>query len=94
MFVDEDGNPDLATIEFVRQLIGYGLTGHTSEQAFYVLNGAGSNGKSQFVNVIMDVFSAVAQATAFSTFAAQSASSSSIPSDLASMKGARIVVAQ
>jgi putative DNA primase/helicase len=92
VFVDEDGKTDPELVSYMQQLIGYGLTGHTSEHMFAILSGNGGNGKSSFVNVLMEVMSAVAKSTPFSTFEEKPAGS--IPNDLAALKSARLVVAQ
>ena len=39
-------------IDYVQRVIGYSLTGTTSEQCLFILIGDGANGKSTFVNVI------------------------------------------
>lgn len=44
------GDQDL--IDFVQRVIGYSLTGDTSEQVFFMLYGRGANGKSTFLETI------------------------------------------
>ena len=46
-------NPELAS--YLQRVIGYALTGITSEQAFWILYGEGANGKSTFIETIMDL---------------------------------------
>ena len=48
-----DGNPHL--IKFLRQAIGYSLTGDISEQVLFVFWGAGANGKSTLMNLVMKI---------------------------------------
>jgi putative DNA primase/helicase len=45
------GNADL--INYVHRLMGYWLTGDTSEQAFDIFHGGGSNGKSTLLNTAL-----------------------------------------
>jgi P4 family phage/plasmid primase-like protien len=54
VFRSGDG-PDLDLICYVQRLLGYGLTGDTSEHLLAVLHGTGANGKSVFVNVVGEV---------------------------------------
>jgi putative DNA primase/helicase len=47
------GNADLVT--FLQRAVGYSLTGSVAEQVLFLLWGKGSNGKSTFVNAVLDV---------------------------------------
>lgn len=48
------GEPEMTA--YLQRLVGYGITGRTSEHAFILMHGNGRNGKSTFINVLTHAF--------------------------------------
>jgi putative DNA primase/helicase len=94
VLVQEDGiTPDEDLIDYVQRIVGYGITGHTSEQMLTVLHGSGANGKSLFVDVLSETFSAITRTAAFETFGVSRRDGGAASPDLARLAGARLVFA-
>jgi putative DNA primase/helicase len=83
------GDPDL--IRFLQQWCGYALTGVTQEHALVFIYGPGGNGKSVFLHVLTAILNAYATTAAMDTFT--SSKSDKHPTDLAMLRGARLVTA-
>ena len=63
-FLDRIFAGDKEVIEFMQRLVGYSATGLIKEHVLVFLWGTGANGKSTFVNTIMDVLGDYASTTA------------------------------
>ena len=81
------GDADLAA--YLQRVVGYCLTGVTSEHALFFLYGTGANGKSVFVNVITTILGDYAANAPMDTF--METRSDRHPTDLAGLRGARFV---
>ena len=93
-FLDEifDGDKDL--IRYIQKALGYSLTGSTVEQCAFFLFGTGKNGKSTFLDVVRDVFGDYAANIQPETIMVRNNSGSAINSDIARLKGARLVTSE
>jgi putative DNA primase/helicase len=72
-------------------MAGYCLTGDIREHALFFIYGPGGNGKGVFLNTIVKVLGDYATTAAMDTFTASH--SDKHPTDLAKLKGARLVTA-
>ena len=89
-FLHEIFEGDIELISYIQELVGYSLTGDTSEQILIFLYGGGQNGKSTFMNVLKALLGDYAKQTDFSTFTVRK-NDSGPRNDLARLKGARLV---
>lgn len=78
-------------IDFVRKATGYSMTGDTSERAMFILHGTGANGKSTLVETLAAGLGDYALTTPAETLMVKR--DSSIPNDVARLRGARFVTA-
>ncbi|MFE5159106.1 phage/plasmid primase, P4 family [Streptomyces sp. NPDC056697] len=78
--------------DYMRRIVGYGITGSTSEECFVFLHGDGKNGKTKFLGALLHVFKGITKSTEFSTFEQRTAVGQASP-ELASLRGARLVTA-
>ncbi len=90
-FLSDIFDRDKDLIRYIQKAVGYTLTGSTSEQCAFFLYGTGKNGKSTFLDVIRDVFGDYAANIQPETLMVKSNPGSAINSDIARLKGARLV---
>jgi putative DNA primase/helicase len=83
---------DVELQRFLQRYIGYCCTGFTDEHVFAFAYGRGANGKSTFINTISKVFGDYATVADMGTFLVTR--DERHPTDLAKLRGARLVVAQ
>jgi P4 family phage/plasmid primase-like protien len=77
---------------YLQRVAGYCLTGITSEHVMFFLYGTGANGKSVFINTLRAIWGDYACAAPMTTFMASHTDQH--PTDLAMLRGIRLVVAQ
>jgi putative DNA primase/helicase len=82
---------DAELIEFMQRLAGYALTGSTREHALAFLYGIGANGKSTFLNALSGCLGDYHRTAPIETFTASTTDRH--PTDLAGLRGARLVTA-
>lgn len=90
-FLEQATGHDQGLIRFLQQWCGYCLTGVTCEHALVFVHGPGGNGKSVFLNVVTDILGDYAATAAMEAFTASS--NDRHPTDLAMLRGARLVTA-
>lgn len=96
-FLEDIMQGDEEMVEYLWRVIGYCLTGETAARAFFILYGAGKNGKSTFSRALQTLLGMrsenYAQTARFETFLQQSRNAGNADPDIAGLAGARIVVA-
>jgi putative DNA primase/helicase len=88
-FIMEIMNYNTELIQFVQTAAGWALSGDTSEQCMFILFGTGANGKSTFLNTIMNLLGDYAIATPTETFMKKAGDH--ITNDIARLRGTRFV---
>jgi putative DNA primase/helicase len=90
-FLDRVTEGDAELIALLRRVAGYSLTGVTSEHALFFLYGTGANGKTTFLNAIIAAAGDYHRTAPIETFTAST--NERHPTDLAGLRGARLVTA-
>jgi putative DNA primase/helicase len=91
-FLDRVTGGERALKENLQRIAGYCCTGITSEQVLFFLYGTGANGKSIFINTVAGVLGDYAVTAPMDALVITKGDRH--PTDLAGMRGARLVVAQ
>jgi putative DNA primase/helicase len=78
-------------LAFLQRVAGYSLTGLTSEHALFFLYGLGANGNSVFLSTLAGILGDYHKTAPIETFTASSYDRH--PTDLAGLRGARLVTA-
>jgi P4 family phage/plasmid primase-like protien len=84
---------DEEVIQFLQRCVGYSMTGLVKERVLLILYGGGANGKSTFIETLHALFGDYAKVTPADTLLAKKFGGSSIPNDIAALKGVRFVSA-
>ena len=90
-FLDTVTRGDADLQAYLQRMAGYCLTGITSEHALFFLYGTGANGKSVFANTLAAIMGDYATVAAMDMFMATHGDRH--PTDMAGLRGARIVTA-
>ena len=91
-FIDQVTGSDKALANYLQRVVGYSLTGLTTEQCLFFLYGNGANGKSTFLNLMRELLGQdLAAQTPTETLMAKR--SSAATNDIARLANVRLVVA-
>jgi putative DNA primase/helicase len=82
-------NYESELIKYIQTAAGWAITGDTSEQSMFILYGSGANGKSTFLNTVMNILGDYAIATQTDTFMKRNGEQ--ISNDIARLRGTRFV---
>ena len=91
-FLDRVTDADENLIGFLQRICGYCLTGFTHEHVFCFLYGTGRNGKGVFMNTVARILGEYAITAPMEMFLASKHDRH--PTEIARLKGARLVTAQ
>ncbi|MDE5861449.1 MAG: hypothetical protein K2H28_04570, partial [Ruminococcus sp.] len=89
-FLDQIFSSDKELIRYIQKALGYSLSGDTSEQCAFFLYGTGRNGKSTFLEVVRKIMGDYATNIQPESIMVK-ASTNTANSDIARLKGARLV---
>jgi putative DNA primase/helicase len=90
-FLERITGGDAELVAYIQRVLGYGLTGLTREHALFFGYGTGANGKSVLLSTVAGILGEYHKTAPIETFTASNADRH--PTDLASLRGARLVSA-
>ena len=90
-FLERIAGDDLELVACLRRVLGYALTGNTREHALFFAYGTGANGKSVLVSTIAGILGDYHKTAPIEAFTATHGDQH--PTDLAGLRGARLVTA-
>lgn len=90
-FLEQIFEGDQERIAYLQRVLGYCLTGNTSERAVFIAYGSGRNGKTTLSRLMASIVGDYAKRTPTETIMV-SRNQSSIPNDIAALVGARFVM--
>lgn len=91
-FLDRVTASDRELQAFIQRMAGYCLTGNIREHALFFAFGTGANGKGVFINTLTGILADYAKVATVDTFTASA--NDRHTTDLAMLRGARLVTAQ
>ncbi len=91
-FLNDATRGNTGLIDYLKRVAGYCCTGDVSEHALFFFYGDGGNGKGVFINTLTKIFGDNASVASMEAFTA--AKGDRHPTDLAMLRGARLVTAQ
>ena len=83
---------DPAYVAFLQRVMGYCITGSVKEHALFFFYGTGGNGKGTFLNMLQAILKDYASVSSTDTFTESARDRH--PTELAALRGARVVFAQ
>jgi putative DNA primase/helicase len=84
--------PDQEIRDYLQVAAGYGATGLSNARAFFICHGHGRNGKGTFLETVRDVLGDYGHTAKPETFLESRREGGSASTDVASLKGTRLVV--
>ena len=90
-FLDDIFAGDKELVRYIQKAVGYSMTGDVSEQCVFFLYGTGRNGKSTFLDVLREIFGEYVSNIQPETIMVRNGTGNGINSDIARLKGARMV---